>query len=216
MPQDCLLCGATSGEMLLCPDCRNELPRLPADRCPVCADLSPGGATCGACLSTPPHFDATNAIFRYGFPIDKLIHTFKYQSRTTTADFLAGAMLNGPRPEGDLIVPLPLFPARLAERGFNQSVEIARPLARNLRLRMELDGCIRSRNTAPQAMLPWKERRKNIRHAFECNVDLTGKSVIVVDDVMTTGATLDEFARTLKAHGAVRVSNWVIARTIRD
>jgi ComF family protein len=216
MPQDCLLCGTTSGDALVCPDCRNDLPRLPTDLCPVCAELSPGGATCGACLSTPPHFDATIAIFRYGFPIDKLIQTFKYQSRTTTADFLAAAMLAGPRPEGDLIAPLPLFPARLAERGFNQSVEIARPLARALRLPMELDGCIRSRNTAPQAMLPWKERRKNICHAFECNVDLTGKSVIVVDDVMTTGATLDEFARTLKAHGATRVTNWVIARAIRN
>jgi ComF family protein len=216
MPQDCLLCGTTSGETLLCPDCRNELPRLPADLCPVCAELSPGGATCGACLSAPPHFDATMAIFRYGFPIDKMIHTFKYRSRTAMADFLADAMLNGSRPGGNLIVPLPLFPARLAERGFNQSVEIARPLACTLRLPMELDGCIRSRNTTPQAMLPWKERRKNIRNAFECNVDLTGKAVIVVDDVMTTGATLDEFARTLKAHGATRVTNWVVARAIRD
>jgi ComF family protein len=216
MPQDCLLCGATSGETLLCPDCRNDLPRLSVDLCPGCAELSPGGATCGACLSAPPYFDATTAMFRYGFPVDKLIHTFKYRSRTTTADFLADAMLNGPRPAGDLIVPLPLFPTRLAERGFNQSVELARPLARSLRLPMELDGCIRSRNTTPQAMLPWTERRKNIRHAFECNVDLTGKSVIVVDDVMTTGATLDEFARTLKAQGAAHVANWVVARAIRD
>jgi ComF family protein len=171
---------------------------------------------CGACLATQPHFDATFAAFRYAFPADRLIQALKYQRRVATADFFGRALLAGPRPEGDLIVPLPLHPARLAERGFNQSVEIARPLARALKLPLELDGCTRSRDTAPQASLPWKERKKNIRHAFECAVDLAGKSVIVVDDVMTTGATLEEFACTLKAHGATRVSNWVAARVLRD
>jgi ComF family protein len=167
-------------------------------------------------MKTPPHFDATIAAFRYSFPVDKLVQTLKYRRRTATADFLGAAMAAGVHPAGDVIVPLPLSIPRLRERGFNQAVEIARPLGRALKLPLELDGCIRSRDTAPQATLPWKERRKNIRHAFECNVGLTGKSVIVVDDVMTTGATLDEFARTLKAHGAVRVTNWVAARTLRD
>jgi ComF family protein len=216
LPQDCLLCGAPSGDALLCPACDRDLPRPPAEACPVCAEQAPGGAVCGACLSGPRHFDASFAAFRYGFPADKLIQALKYQRRVATADFFGQALLAGPRPEGDLVVPLPLHPARLAERGFNQSVEIARPLARALKLPLELDACIRSRNTAPQANLPWKERRKNIRHAFECAVDLSGVSVIVVDDVMTTGATLEEFARTLKAHGAVRVSNWVAARALRD
>lgn len=216
LPQDCLLCGSPSGDALLCPACDHDLPRLPAEVCPVCAEEVPGGAICGACLATRPHFDATVAAFRYGFPADKLVQALKYQRRVATADFFANALLAGPRPDAELIVPLPLHPARLAERGFNQSVEIARPLARALKLPIELHGCLRSRDTAPQASLPWKERRKNIRHAFECAIDLSGKSVIVVDDVMTTGATLDEFARTLKAHGAVRVTNWIALRTIRD
>jgi ComF family protein len=216
LPQDCLLCGAPSGDALLCPDCERDLPRLPTEACPVCAEAVPGGSVCGACLANPPHFDTSFAAFRYGFPADKLVQALKYQRRVAMADFFAQAMLAGPRPAGDLIVPLPLHPTRVAERGFNQSVEIARPLARILKLPLELDGCIRSRDTAPQASLPWKERKKNIRHAFECAIDLTGKSVIVVDDVMTTGATLDEFARTLKAHGAVRVSNWVAVRALRD
>jgi len=216
LPQDCLLCGTESGDALLCPGCTADLPHLPKETCPVCAELSPGGALCGACLSAPPQFDATVAAFRYGFPADRLVQALKYQRRLATADFFAQAMLAGPRPAGDMIVPLPLFRARLAERGFNQSVEIARRLARALELPLELDGCLRSRDTAPQASLPWKARRKNIRHAFECAIDLTGRSVIVVDDVMTTGATLDEFARTLKAHGAARVTNWIAVRTIRD
>jgi ComF family protein len=216
LPQDCLLCGAPSGAVLLCGDCDRDLPRPPSEACPVCAEAVPGSWVCGACMANPPHFDATFAAFRYHFPADKLIQALKYQRRVATADFFSAAMLAGGRPEGDLVVPLPLHPARLAERGFNQSVEIARPLARSLKLPLELDGCIRSRDTAPQASLPWKERKKNIRHAFECGIDLSGKSVIVVDDVMTSGATLDEFARTLKAHGATRVSNWVVARALRD
>lgn len=216
LPQDCLLCGAPSGDALLCAACDQDLPRAPAEVCRICAEEVPGGGVCGACLASPPHFDATVAVFRYGFPADKLIQALKYQRRVATADFFSASMLAGGRPDGDLVVPLPLHPARLAERGFNQSVEIARRLARTLKLPLELDGCLRSRDTAPQASLPWKARRKNIRHAFECAIDLSGKSVIVVDDVMTSGATLDEFARTLKAHGATRVSNWVVARALRD
>jgi ComF family protein len=215
-PQDCLLCGSFSGDAQLCGGCAAELPRLPGNRCPICAEASPDAAVCGACLKMPPQFDATFAAHRYSFPTDKLVQALKYQRRLATADFFAGAMLAGPHPQGDVIVPLPLHPRRLAERGFNQSAEIARPLARRLKLPLQLDGCVRSRDTAPQASLPWKERRKNIRRAFECSLDLTGRSVIVVDDVMTTGATLDEFARTLKACGAKRVTNWVAVRTIRD
>jgi ComF family protein len=216
LPQDCLLCGSPSGTSLLCQGCVDELPQLPATLCPVCAEASPGGAVCGACLDSPPNFDATLATFRYSFPADRLAQALKYQWRVATADFFAQAMLAGTRPNGDLVVPLPLHRSRLAERGFNQSAEIARPLARALKLAIDVDGCHRNRNTTPQASLPWKARKKNVRGAFECNIDLTGKSVIVVDDVMTTGATLDEFARTLKACGAARVTNWVALRALRD
>lgn len=216
LPQDCLLCGGGPAADLLCLACQAGLPRLSAAICPVCAEASPGGAVCGACLKQPPHFDASLAAFRYQFPIDKLVQALKYQHRLAVAEFLATTLLLGARPEGDLIVPVPLSGPRLGERGFNQATEIARPLARALGLPLLLEGCTRSRDTVAQATLPWKERRKNIRHAFECGVDLDGQSVIVVDDVMTTGATLDEFARTLKNHGALRVTNWVAARALRD
>ncbi|MDR2000004.1 MAG: ComF family protein [Zoogloeaceae bacterium] len=216
LPQDCLLCGDIAGAALLCAACAADLPRLSAETCPICAEASPAGATCGACLSRPWHFDATIAAFQYHFPVDRLVQTLKYSHRIATAEFFAQAMLAGPRPEGDIIIPLPLHPKRLAERGFNQSVEIARPLAEALRLPLDLSGCLRCRDTTAQASLPWKERRKNIRHAFECRLDLTDKAVIVIDDVMTSGATLDEFARLLKAHGATRVTNWLAARALRD
>lgn len=216
LPQDCLLCGSFSGAGLLCGACERELPQLPAAICPACGEASPGGSICGACLKSPPHYDATSAAFRYAFPVDKLVQALKYQRHLATAEFLAAAMLAGPRPIGDIVIPVPLSAARLAERGFNQAVEIARPLARALALPLCIDGCARRHDTAPQATLPWRARRKNIRNAFECAIDLAGRSVIAVDDVMTTGATLDEFARTLKARGAVRVSNWIAARALRD
>ncbi|OHC69154.1 MAG: phosphoribosyltransferase [Rhodocyclales bacterium GWA2_65_20] len=216
LPQECLLCGARSGDTLLCAECAGTLPLLPALHCPVCALPTSGGETCGACLKSPPAYDATFAVWRYAFPLDKLVQALKFQHRLALAGFFAAAMSKGPRPCGDLLLPLPLSPQRLKERGFNQAAEIARPLARAFGIPLRRDDCKRTLETAPQTSLPWKERRRNVSNAFACQADLTGQAVIVIDDVMTTGATLDEFARTLKRHGAVRVSNWVVARALRD
>ena len=217
LPQNCFLCAAPAGDSLLCPACIASLPRLTSERCPICALPTPGSAVCGGCLKHAPIFDATQAVFRYEFPLDRLIQSLKYAHRLAGADFLGRALAQSPVPfRPDLILPVPLAPARLAERGFNQALELARPLARLLGVPLEISRVHRRRDTAPQASLPWKERKQNIRHAFECELDLTGKSVLVVDDVMTTGATLDELARTLKQHGAVRVENFVVARALKD
>jgi len=217
LPQDCFLCAAPGGDNLLCPSCADSLPRLTAERCPVCALPTPDAGICGACLKRAPHFDATQAVFRYEFPVDRLIQSLKYAHRLASADFFGKALAQISAPHRpDLIVPVPLAAARLAQRGFNQALEIARPLARATGAPMETSRIRRHRDTTPQASLPWKERTKNIRHAFECEIDLTGKAVLVVDDVMTTGATLDELARTLKAHGAARVENRVLARALKD
>ena len=217
LPQDCFLCAAPSGDGLLCPACAASLPRLTEERCPLCALPTPGSNTCGACLKQAPHFDATQAVFRYEFPLDRVIQSLKYVHRLASADFLGRALAQLVPPfRPDLILPVPLAPPRLAERGFNQALELARPLARLLDVPLETSRVHRRRDTAPQASLPWKERKQNIRHAFECELDLTGKTVLVVDDVMTTGATMDELARTLKAHGAARVENFLVARALRD
>lgn len=214
LPQDCLLCGALAGAQLLCSACTDSLPRLPHSLCPVCALPSPANGTCGACLSHTPFYDATLAGFRYDFPIDRLVQALKYDHRLAIAPWFATVLLPSPPLEGDLLLALPLSNMRLSERGFNQALEIARPLARALGLPLATTACTRMQDGPPQASLPWAERQKNVRGVFECGQDLAGKSVIVIDDVMTTGATLNEFARTLKKHGARRVTNWVVARTL--
>ncbi len=113
----------------------------------------------------------------------------------------------------DFVIPVPLSYRRLRERGYNQAVELARPLAAAARAPLELELCERSRDAPPQTDLPWAERGRNVRGAFRCTRPLAGASIAVVDDVMTTGATLNEIASTLKASGAARVVNWVVART---
>lgn len=219
LAQDCLLCGAGSGDTLLCRSCADDLPRLPHPCCPRCALPSSAGSDgslpCGHCLARPPHYDRTLAAFNYGFPLDRLVQALKYAHRLAVADhfgsILAGLAVHA---EADLIAPLPLHDERLRERGFNQALELARPVARATGLPLETEVVQRIRATPAQAGLPWKERIGNVRGAFHCTRDLSGRRVLLVDDVMTTGATLDECARTLKLHGAEKVTLLVVARTL--
>ena len=210
----CFLCrGAARG--LLCEACDGDLPRLPAPRCPRCALASPAGALCGRCLAHSPHYDATVAALSYDFPADALIHALKFGGELSLAPFL-GQLLRQEIISGeriDCIVPVPLSARRLRERGYNQAVELARPLARAARAPLEPGLCERTRDAPPQTELPWAERGRNVRGAFRCTRSLVGANVAVVDDVMTTGATLNEIASTLKGAGALRVVNWVVART---
>jgi ComF family protein len=215
LPQDCQLCGAPDSGELLCSACMADLTTLPDEHCPICALPTPSSTVCGECLRRPPHFDATFASLAYAFPTDQLVQSFKYGHQLALAGLFVKLMGSGAVPKGDILIPLPLSKERLRERGFNQAVEIAKLLAQQTRIPLDLHACVRTVDTAAQASLPWKERRANVRHAFECTIDLTGKYVVVIDDVMTTGTTLDEFAKTLKYHGAAHVSNWVLARTLK-
>jgi ComF family protein len=215
LEQDCLLCGATSGSTPLCAACADDLPRLPALHCPQCALPTPHGERCGRCLAKPPHYDATFATFIYDFPLNKLVQSFKYAHRLSIGAWLGQQLLASARQcNADLIMPLPLHPRRLAERGFNQSLELARPISAETGWPIDYQSCSRIRHTPAQAELPWRERTKNIRGAFHCNTDLAGRNIAIVDDVMTTGASLNECARTLKLHGAAQVSLLVVARAL--
>ncbi|WP_230976323.1 ComF family protein [Pseudothauera nasutitermitis] len=214
LPQDCFVCGAPARAEALCPACRDELPAQGPSVCPCCALPSPSGALCGECQCSPPDFDATHALYRYAFPVDRMVQGLKYHRRLALARFFAGRLVDGYPPfEADLLLPMPLHARRLAERGFNQAVEIARPLARAWRLPLDVNGVRRVRDLPAQAGLSRAARTANLRKAFACRRDLAGMRVLVVDDVMTTGASLRELARVLKAHGAARVENLVVART---
>jgi len=207
----CFVCRGASRE-LLCDICRQELPRLGDELCPRCALPSPAAAVCGRCLSDPPAYDATIAALVYDFPADTLVHALKFRGELALAPLL-GSLLSASIGSWsvDRVIPVPLSAVRLRGRGYNQAVEIARHVARG---KLDVDVCVRRGDAVPQTELPWDERRRNVRGAFGCRRALTGATVAVVDDVMTTGATLDELALTLKRAGAARVVNWVVTRTL--
>jgi len=211
----CYLCrGAADGGQPLCAPCLADLPRLGGPRCPRCALPSPAAALCGGCLARPPHYDASFAALEYRFPADVLIQGLKYRAELALAPVLA-ALLGKALPAEeriDIALPVPLSSARLRERGYNQAMEIARTLPGRHRLEPAL--CERVRDTRAQSELPWSERVRNLRGAFRCERALDGLTLAVVDDVMTTGATLDAVAAALKRAGAARVVNWVVARTL--
>lgn len=217
--QPCLLCGAdVAGSDIqaapLCPGCLADLPRLAAPRCPICALPTALGETCGGCLKHPPAFATTRAVYRYAYPLDALLQHYKYGQGLHLAHFLAEQLADQIDSRPDLVIPMPLHPKRLQERGYNQAGEIAKRLTRRLDLPLSLTACTRAKDAPPQASLPLKARRKNIRGAFDCHADLSGKRIALVDDVMTTGASLNELAKTVKQAGATEVQAWVVARTL--
>lgn len=210
----CFLCrGAAEG--VLCVQCDADLPRLGAGLCPRCALDSPAGAVCGRCLAHPPHYDATFAALAYRFPADVLVHSLKFRSELALAPLLGQLIVEKmPATERvDYLMPVPLSGKRLQQRGFNQALEIARHVARATGVPLAPELCGRTRDTPAQIGLSKEEREKNVRGAFQCSRLLAGARIAVLDDVMTTGTTLDEVAATLKRAGAARVVNWVVART---
>ncbi len=215
LDQDCRLCTAHSGPALLCPDCLALL-QVAKAACPQCAMPSIRDEVCGQCLKTPPAFDATLAAMRYAHPADILIRQLKFGGQLPIATLLAERLLASVRHRLDaidLVIPMPLHNSRLAERGFNQAIELLRPLQAMLHGRILPEGVRRTRATPTQSSLPAERRHSNLKGVFACDLPLQGMRIAVVDDVMTTGASVNELAKVLKRAGAVRVENWVVART---
>lgn len=209
------------GEYGICNACLQDLPWHNCAQCPQCGLPAYDNQLCGHCINSPPDFDATRALFRYAFPVQPMLQRYKYGELLTLgetfghllAGYIAEKQINE---KPDLIIPMPLHPQRLQERGFNQSLEMARIVAKNLEVKLDQNICQRIKLSPPQASLPLKQRVKNMKGAFTCTQPLDGVNIAVIDDVMTTGASLNALAKTLKQAGASRVECWVIARTLAN
>jgi ComF family protein len=217
-PPRCRLCGAASAQShALCRPCQDELPWLHG-ACPQCARPL-GGTTsdqpCGRCQRQPPAFDHTQALFHYHPPVDFLLKRLKFSGELALGPLLGGLLTAQLAQRRDalpqLLVPVPLHPARQRARGFNQAIELARCASREFDIPLDHRLCRRARDTGPQSLLPWTARRLNLRNAFAVHGHCPAH-VAIVDDVMTSGHTANELARTLRQAGAQRVEVWVIAR----
>jgi len=215
-PSYCLLCGARGqGALSLCAACAAEMPRN-TTCCARCAlPLDAPAPLCGRCIKREPLWDSAWVPFRYEWPLAQLESRFKFG-----ADLAAGRTLSllwtasqAPHDLPDAIVPVPLHRSRLRQRGYNQALELAKPLAKHFGASVVSDALRRTRATLAQTELTAVQRRRNVRGAFVANLD--GKApehVAVLDDVFTTGATLAECVRVLKHEGAHRVDVWALAR----
>ncbi len=219
-PATCILCGAPGqGQRDLCDGCLNDLPHN-RHGCPSCAlplpPSSPPGTLCGKCLKQPPKFDRCLAALRYEPPVNHLIGGLKFRDKLgygrLLAQLLGDHLAQRVHPLPQLIIPVPLHPARLKQRGFDQALELARPLSRRFAIPIDATSCRRVRATAPQSELDRKDRRRNIRGAFQLAAQLPAGHVAIVDDVVTTGSTVNELAHTLRRAGVSQVEVWAIAR----
>ncbi len=218
LPASCVLCGhSIHGGRDLCAGCAAELPYLGV-ACAKCAMPLSQDGVCGVCQAHRYAFDETRAVFRYESPMDYLIHQLKFAQKLYIAPLLAELMLEHledvPRP--DLLVPVPLHPKRLRSRGFNQALEIARSLAKRMDIPLAVDVCQRVFDTPAQSGLDAKQRRRNLKKAFAVSGVDGVKHVAILDDVMTTGTTVDVMAKALKGAGVRQVSVWVCARAVKD
>ena len=220
LPTRCLICGEAGRDGHdLCADCQAALPwnRSACARCGL--PMPEPVAACGRCLKKAPPLDRVHATFRYGFPVDRLLPRLKFHHDLAAGRELAEAMrvsLAGPLAQDgtlpDALIAVPLHSRRLRERGYNQALELARPLAKAFSIPLLRDGLRRVRDIAPQSGLGALARRRNPRGAFAIGADGLPAHIALVDDVMTTGATLYECARVLRDAGVRRVDAWVAAR----
>jgi ComF family protein len=223
-PPRCSFCRsplADQGRAVLCPDCERELRWIVDPQCPCCGlPYPPGGSShlCGDCLLRPPFYDQARAVVVYQGQVTGAIQRFKYRKEYLLSGALGwlGNRLKGEKPDFDTLIPVPLHPKRLRERGFNQALLLSRTLEDIPSKKIKPRLLKRIRHTPPQVRLDPDERRQNVRGAFEIDTPgvVRGKDILLVDDVFTTGATVNECARVLKKAGAGRVSVYTLARVV--
>lgn len=218
LPIPCFLCGDFSQHDALCKSCCADLPWL-SQCCQRCALPLPVDGVCGSCLSQPPPQDKTFALFRYESPINHCIAAFKFQQQLVFirqfAALLASRQQQRQESLPQLLIPIPLHPSRLKQRGYNQSAQLADALSKRLSIPVNKTSLIRQRNTQPQSGLRGSQRRHNLKQAFALPKPLPYNHVALIDDVYTTGHTVAEASRCLQQSGVKQVEVWTIARAIR-
>lgn len=211
----CLYCSAPSGRAAVCEGCTASLPWI-HQACPGCALPQNFDGLCRHCLKKPPPFDSACAAFQLDVPIRQAIHELKYRTGLLHADLLgqlfARKLGQRPQPLPELIIPVPLHRRRLQHRGYNQALQLAQAITRSLDIRVDANIARRVRATPDQIGQSRAQRRKNLRGAFSVEACVAGKHIAILDDVMTTGATLAELAHVARRAGAVKIEAWAIAR----
>ena len=225
-PARCLLCGEQIGpgaDILFCPACGGRLTIIQPPLCSCCGRLLPDSTAshlCGNCLQHPPAFSKARALFIYDDFSSPLVHSFKYRGQTTGQRTFSALLRRSPIiPEmntPELIIPVPLHHKRLRQRGFNQALTLARSFFPKDKQIIRSDLLVRQRWTTPQASLNGHERRKNLRNAFIAahSAPLKGKNILLIDDVFTTGSTLNECAAILRHNGAHDIQALTLARVL--
>ncbi|MDF3054470.1 MAG: hypothetical protein K0Q74_377 [Gammaproteobacteria bacterium] len=220
LPTHCPLCNLRAYQGECCQSCESELPWL-KQTCKRCGyTLSINAQNCGACLKNSPPYDHTVALFRYEPPIDHVLLSVKFRKHLAYAHMLGEIMTRKIQTEyldktlPTLILPVPLHQKRLKERGYNQALEIVRPIARHLNIPLSLHDCVRTMETQPQAMVSANQRKQNVRKAFTLVGKIQAKHVAIFDDVVTTGSTVAEITQILKKNGVEKVDVWCCARTL--
>jgi ComF family protein len=215
---DCVVCGATNPlDIGLCPSCQANLP-VNQYACPRCATplVQHSSVMCGQCQTQLPHYDSAFVPYHYAPPVAGFITGLKFNARLAHARLLGtllrDALLRDPPSRPECLLPVPLHPLRIRQRGFNQALEIARPVSQGLSLPVLTRGISRCRPTLPQTELDADLRRKNMRGAFRIDGELGAHHIAIIDDVITTASTVDELARVLKKAGAITVQVWATAR----
>lgn len=224
LPFTCFLCSHYSTRKQdICDACLNDLPKItnPCERCAKPLPSSTLSLICGDCLSHSPPFHSTHTLFAYRSPVTRIVMQLKFNHALLNArifgELLAEKIQHhfySQQSLPELIIPVPLHTNRLKERGFNQALEIAKPISSRLQIPIDKTSCLRIKNTFAQATLYAQQRQENIKKAFKVMTDLANKHIAVVDDVITTGNTITEFCQTLKKAGAKRIDVWCCARAV--
>ena len=219
LPADCLFCCQPSGRSFaVCSACEQSLPFLP-EVCPRCALPPEDDANGCICPKKPPSYDALQAVFDYAWPINRIMAKWKYGGQLYFALMLAHFMVKRltPRYPPDCIIPMPLHPHRLRQRGFNQSIELAKQIAKHHNLSLDRRSCTRIINNSSQSQLSAIDREKNIHASFfAVRNDFKAKHVLIIEDIVTTGATINALSQCLKRQGVQTVEIWCCCRTLKN